>query len=105
MIDSGSAKSGMIDSAIAKSKMIGRTGSKTCPETWIGLESEDAGIGLEIIGSRNMESTGVATLGQMLGKEIEDCGEVIEEMNGKVFSWKETSLEMNICLVTKFNNL
>ena len=33
-----------------------------------------------------MESIGVATLGQTLGKEIKDCGEVTEEMNGKVFS-------------------
>ena len=52
-----------------------------------------------------MESCGVATLGQMWGREIEEWGEVAEEMNGKVVSWKETSLEMKIYLVMKFNNL
>ena len=77
MTNSSSAESSMTDSGIVESKMIGRIGSKTCLET---------GIGLEIIGFRNMESTGAATLGQMLGEEIENCGEVIEEMNGKAFS-------------------
>ena len=56
MTNSGSAESGMTDSGIAKFEMIGRIGPKTCPKTRIRLE---------IIGSRNMESTGVATLGQM----------------------------------------
>ena len=49
-----------------------------------------------------MGSCGIAILGQIWGSEM---GEQIEEMKGKTVSWKETSLEMKICLVIKFNNL
>ena len=85
--------------------MTGREKSKNGLETWIGPESENGRPGEGITSSKNMESCGVATLGQMWGREIEEWGEVAEEMNGKVVSWKETSLEMKIYLVTKFNNL
>ena len=81
----------------------GTTESTAWCETRVGLQGEGCEGGRT--GSRNVASTGVATVGQIWGKDIEACGEVIEEMKGKICSWKDTSLEMKICLVNKFYNL
>ena len=107
--ESGSAElpwleSDTIDSGSAESEMTGSNGSNTWLETWVGLQVEWDMLGEEIIGSRNMASTGIATLGHIWGKEMDDCGDVTKEMKGKICSWNETSLEMNICFVAKFNN-
>ena len=95
----------MIDSGTTESGMTVLIGSIAWCETWVGLQGEGEVCEDGRTRSRNMASTGVATLGQIWGKDIKACGEVIEEMKGKTCSWKDTSLEMKSCLVIKFNNL
>ena len=103
--DWGIVESDGTNSSIAESEITGGIGSKTWLEIGVGLQVEEGRSEEETIGSRNMVLTGISTLGQIWGKKKDDCGEVTEEIKGNTFSWNETSLEMNICLVTKFNNL
>ena len=102
--DWGTVESDGIDSGTVESEIIGGIESRTWLDIGVGLQVEEGKVGEETMGSKNMVLTGISTLGQIWGKEKDDCGEVTEEIKGNTFSWNETSLEMNICLVTKFNN-
>ena len=103
--DWGTVESDGIDSGTAEFEIIGGIESKTWLEIGVGLQVEEGKFGEETMGSKNMVLTGISTLGQIWRKEKGDCGVLTEEIKGNTFSWNETSLEMNICLVTKFNNL
>ena len=103
--DWGTAESDGIDSGTVESEIIGGIESKTWLEIGVGLQVEEGKVGEETMGSKNMVLTGISTIGQIWGKEKDDYGEMTEEIKGNTLSWNETSLEMNICLVTKFNNL
>ena len=86
--------SGMTESDIPESKLR--------LDAWIRPESEEGKYKKGVRGSENMGSCGIAILGQIWGSKM---GEQIEEMKGKTVSWKETSLEMKVFFVIKFNNL
>ena len=59
------AESDGTDSGTTESEIIGRIGSKTWLEPGVGLQVEEGRSEEETIGSRNMVSTGIATLGQI----------------------------------------